>query len=318
VIDGWIGDIRIPITVDTGAQVTVVNEWVYQQLNQPLLQPISTIATGAGGDQLTVLGAMKLTFNMGGVDFPFKAWVIKGLQSKVLLGQDFGRVYSTRIETKEPSVTVEGTRVPLVTKGQNTISPVLQQIKNLAKSESMGYMRGANTTVTVVASGSTDWPSCTYAEILVKVKGSIPAQWLMDGEALAYLTPTWQCEGALLTNTVKRVVDLKSVFFIGGINTSVDPIQILDGQKMALAVLMDETVSVWSLCAPQATVLEGTDPEVRETPMLLNIVEPASETREGVVGREDQSGVNNEETENVEVGSVPRRGAGLCRRPNSV
>jgi hypothetical protein len=159
------------------------------------------------------LGALKLVFTLGDKEYPFRAWVVRGLQSKALLGQDFGRAYSVVIETSTPSVQIEGQVVGLK---QSDDRDYDTQVRALILDKSM-YPEEASFELTVVAAKDFDWAPNTFDEVAVKVKGTLPQSWSTH---VTYVTAAWATEGAVLTNAVKNAEDLKSTFHLGGINSS--------------------------------------------------------------------------------------------------
>ena len=237
VIDGAVNGTPVQVTVDTGAQVTVISEALYKQLRSPRLTDVSSSATGAAGEQLVVLGALTVLLTFGVGTWPFLVWVIRGLRSTMLLGQDFGRVHHMIIETSIPRVTIEGVQVPIVKGQRQSVEPQVQAIV-----EAQGLVtsvEAGSRVVNIVAVDDHDWSGeILFTEVPVKMEGSIPAHWL-SSESAVFVESCWNGGGALLTNAIKTPEDLKANFYLGGVNMTGAPVRILSGQLMARAILCD-------------------------------------------------------------------------------
>ena len=77
------------VVFDTAAMVTCISKEVWAQIGSPTITPVQGNVCGADGTQLKLVGAVRLMIEMSGNSFPYRAWVIDGLQSEVLLGLDF-------------------------------------------------------------------------------------------------------------------------------------------------------------------------------------------------------------------------------------
>jgi hypothetical protein len=62
---------------------------VWTRIGSPTVTPVQGNVCGADGTQLKLVGATRLVFTMDGHSFPYRAWVIDGFQSDILLGLDF-------------------------------------------------------------------------------------------------------------------------------------------------------------------------------------------------------------------------------------
>ena len=246
VLDGRIGELRVPVIVDTGAQVTAISDWVYHKLGRPALTPVSSIATGAGGS-LIIMGAMKVDFTFGTKTYPFRAWVVKGLKSKVLLGQDFGRTYPMIIETKTPLVTIEGTIAPLLESSQED-----EHISQVLLFKSLRGLEADNTpypTLNVVAGVNLTISPNSLGELRVRVAGSIPKLWMEDQDTVIFVSAVEMDNrlGTMIASALKSGRDLTSPFHLGYINVSGDEVSLLEGQLVARAMLVTDGETLVSM-----------------------------------------------------------------------
>ena len=120
---GKLNECAVEVTLDTGAQVTAISEEQYDRIGRPpMVEKVGAVPVGADGREMKLLGVVSpVTFRFGDYDYPFQAWVIRGLRAEVLLGQDFGKQY--RIVTDSggrdgtPTATIEGRPMKLKTEG---------------------------------------------------------------------------------------------------------------------------------------------------------------------------------------------------------
>ena len=246
-LDGRINNYPARVVVDTGAQVTVISEALYKRIRSPSLTSVSTSATGAAGEKLIVLGSLNVLFTFGERSWPFCVWVIRGLRSQVLLGQDFGQKYPMIIETSVPTVTIEGARVPILKDDTRPDSAVPQVQALIAVQNLTEGAQDTSNTVNVVAVEDSVWPADSFfSEVMVKVNGAIPSGWLVP-DSLVLIDPSWFGTGALLTRAIKRSEDLKSIFYLGGVNTTGTPVRIVQDQVLARATLMEGLIALISL-----------------------------------------------------------------------
>ena len=95
-MNGKIGQIRVPMLVDTGSAVTLVRRDVWESATsqgghlqggpQPLLRT-------ANGQQLCVDGEAVMKFQMAGLEVQHKVLVVPELNQAMLLGADFMKVH---------------------------------------------------------------------------------------------------------------------------------------------------------------------------------------------------------------------------------
>ena len=92
---GKLNECAVEVTLDTGAQVTAISEEQYDRIGRPpMVEKVGAVPVGADGREMKLLGVVSpVTFRFGDYDYPFQAWVIRGLRAEVLLGQDFGKQY---------------------------------------------------------------------------------------------------------------------------------------------------------------------------------------------------------------------------------
>lgn len=79
--------------LDSGSQLTLISEEVYQKLKCKNLQPLSrpTKITSANGTELTALGRLSIPFNFQGVMKIVPTIVVRQLTVSCILGMDFWR-----------------------------------------------------------------------------------------------------------------------------------------------------------------------------------------------------------------------------------
>ena len=77
------------VTFDTAAMVTCMSKAVWVQIGSPPVTAVESNVCGADGTKLNLVGAIRVSLTLGERTFPYRAWVIDGLQSDILLGLDF-------------------------------------------------------------------------------------------------------------------------------------------------------------------------------------------------------------------------------------
>ena len=93
VATAYINGRRQDVTFDTAAMVTCMSKTVWTQIGSPPVTAVDGNVCGADGTQLKLVGAVRMSIKFGERVFPYRAWVIDGLQSDVLLGLDFISFY---------------------------------------------------------------------------------------------------------------------------------------------------------------------------------------------------------------------------------
>jgi hypothetical protein len=96
-----VGTLKADVVFDTGAQVTTMSVSFYKRLGCPPLLNVLASASGADGTGLRLIGAVKMELTLGVRKFAFRAWVIEGLRTDVLVGLDFMRQFPTTVDVAE-------------------------------------------------------------------------------------------------------------------------------------------------------------------------------------------------------------------------
>ena len=112
-----VNDKTIDAIFDTAAQVTVISMKTWQTIGRPKLEDVKAVTTGADGTKMSLKGAVKINISIGGKDYPYRAWVIDGLHSDLLLGFDFMRDYPTDIMLSDRRVKICGNDVKISWQG---------------------------------------------------------------------------------------------------------------------------------------------------------------------------------------------------------
>ena len=79
-----------PALMDTGADWSLINESQLTELEQAELKPVDIVGQGVTSDELTILGAVWRSFNLGETTIPSQRFVVvKDMVADVILGADF-------------------------------------------------------------------------------------------------------------------------------------------------------------------------------------------------------------------------------------
>lgn len=295
-VRGEVNGVEVPIVLDTGAQVTVMSEAVYKLLDSPALTHIDATTTGASGDRLEVLGALPVTFKFNGAKFPFRVWVVRGLRSNILLGQDFGQVYSMNIETRTPKVAIEGQSVQVL----NMIQARTEKSKQ------------KQPTVQVIAWEDIVIPQNSLLEVLAKARVPISQLW-SEGEVLIWSKerPDQLC----VSQTVKLGKELEGAFPLRVANFGVNQVRVSKGQLLGSVIFLGKEVNIHSIDVSDQQVgkcesgaIENTGNNVKEQvavgtsmiPVLTSLREGDPDPEPGqlsVNGRRCEQPVPNEEND---------------------
>ena len=93
-----IGKKRWRALVDSGADVSVMSEKMYQRLKpKSKLRQVSQVLQGAGGRPLKVKGVTELAFSLGKQHFLQTCYVISDASRNLILGVDFLKKHKARI-----------------------------------------------------------------------------------------------------------------------------------------------------------------------------------------------------------------------------
>jgi hypothetical protein len=112
-----IRDQRIPVLFDTGADISLMREDVYDlyppEEKGPLI-PRSTAIASVSGDMLPVLGLATVPVVLGSLRLEHSFRVVKGIDSPVILGWDFMLDYAVTVNPQRKEVTIQGEVFPLL------------------------------------------------------------------------------------------------------------------------------------------------------------------------------------------------------------
>jgi hypothetical protein len=112
-----VGSLKADAIFDTGAQVTTMSVAFYKRLGCPTLLNVPASASGADGTGLRLIGAVSMELAIGTRKFPFRAWVIEGLRTDVLVGLDFMRQFPTKVDVAEGKISICGQSIPVSPRG---------------------------------------------------------------------------------------------------------------------------------------------------------------------------------------------------------
>ncbi|GAB1606983.1 hypothetical protein Ahia01_000981000 [Argonauta hians] len=171
---------RVKFKIDTGADITVINEKTFQQMeNKPYLKQSRVVLTSPGG-RLTVRGEFNIKTYLNGRKFIFRAVVVRSNSSNLLsrtvavkmglvkrieeVEEDvFGHIGLLRTEPVE--ITLRGDSKPYcVTTARRVPFPLQKRVKEeLKRMENAGIISGVK--------DATDW--CAPMVPVVKPNGSV-------------------------------------------------------------------------------------------------------------------------------------------------
>ena len=112
-----INDTNAEAVFDTAAQVTCISREFWEKIGSPSITPVKGNVCGADGSQLKLMGAVRIKVVLGSQDFFYRAWVIDGLQSKILIGLDFIAWYKIDLLMSSMEAVCGGLRVPIWLEG---------------------------------------------------------------------------------------------------------------------------------------------------------------------------------------------------------
>ena len=104
-------------TFDTAAQVTCISKEFWEKVGSPTITQVKGNVCGADGSKLKLLGAVRIKVTLNSEDFFYRAWVIDGLQSKILIGLDFIAWYKVDLLLSSMEAVCGDLRVPLWLEG---------------------------------------------------------------------------------------------------------------------------------------------------------------------------------------------------------
>ena len=113
-VEGRIGNIDTNLFIDCGSATTIISETMFRQTTKAEMKHSSAKLETANGQQLHVLGKIKLNVEIGGTtrkeghfktDYTF--YVVKELAHDVLLGLDFLALHKAVIDTHHRKLTIQ-------------------------------------------------------------------------------------------------------------------------------------------------------------------------------------------------------------------
>lgn len=96
--------------IDTGSNLSFV-EYSLIKDKQHIKPKEQIIITGAGNDELVQIGTTELTIKINKFQYQIKAYVIKSLNCKLLLGNDFNIKYNLIVDFKNKNIRIENNNI---------------------------------------------------------------------------------------------------------------------------------------------------------------------------------------------------------------
>jgi hypothetical protein len=107
-------DVEVPMLVDTGSAVTLINEevWKVLKINEPL-EPVPFAVSSVNNHQIDILGKKVIRFSLKSKAryrasrfFYFNVFVARNLAKEAIIGIDFLRRFQAKIDTRSAKLTL--------------------------------------------------------------------------------------------------------------------------------------------------------------------------------------------------------------------
>ena len=155
-----VNNVQQDVVFDTAAMVTCMSKDVWTKIGSPAVTPVQGNVCGADGTQLKLVGAIRMVVTIGGHAFPYRAWIIDGLQSDILLGLDFISFYKLDLLFSSLTVRSGDFSFPMRLEGWGRKK-----------------QRNMNAKIKVVAAHTLTVPPAHERELPVVVATKIPREW---------------------------------------------------------------------------------------------------------------------------------------------
>lgn len=119
-VSGYVGRIPCHLTIDTGADVTIINSELYQKLNEVgeiEITPFSSKLKSVDGKEITVEGAGMVEIQIADVKVKQRVWILPS-KEECILGTDFLREQGGVIDYQQGMLRVGRIEVPMERKKQ--------------------------------------------------------------------------------------------------------------------------------------------------------------------------------------------------------
>ena len=127
--------------IDTGSQLTILNESVFQNMRvKPLLNPSKVVLNSANGSSLQVKGEAEITFKIRGMKLTHKFVIVSDLSRSVILGRDFLVKTKAKIMFDIGKICINGVYVPL--ERDSYIMAVVSTIESIELKPRTTYLIG--------------------------------------------------------------------------------------------------------------------------------------------------------------------------------
>jgi hypothetical protein len=107
-------DVEVPMLVDTGSAITLINEevWKVLKINEPL-EPVPFAVSSVNNHQIDILGQKVIRFSLKSKAryraprfFYFNVFIARNLSKEAIIGNDFLRCFQASIDTRSAKLTL--------------------------------------------------------------------------------------------------------------------------------------------------------------------------------------------------------------------
>ena len=170
VVDGYIGGRLTHMLIDTGSDVSIVRQDIWEAIRRddcPLHCIPGTPVVAANGEQLQVLGQAKLTMQVGGVKDDFTCLVASALTQECIIGADFLVKHHCIIDLQQKTLLVGGQSTPF---RDRDVEPHVKSVCHVFFSETTVLPGESEVELPLSLSDSSDQGTALFAPTLAFVE----------------------------------------------------------------------------------------------------------------------------------------------------